>query len=233
MSAIHIASTPRQSESIFDPTTAPIASRNFSLLRSGNTQNGNVGGRFALPREFDSSRFASSFVAEGNEVESMAGEQPVMGTGYVADGWTVWKYPTKGKPVVDENFEPVLDKAGQPTFEEHPSAGKTHRISSQERGGPTYVLMCRPIEVQKQVNEVYGLLSIDNMTAEVRGETVAGQDPATMQSMLTERQLKKAEGGAIDADRAYEEGLGQSKVVHSSLTSTSERLTKPSKKVSK
>lgn len=208
MPTIQIPETQRdtlQGATVFDPANTNQHSsvgKNFSLLRSGTTHhNLNLGGRFSLPIAFEAKKFASKFAEEGNEVEAMQRDQPVMGTGYVADGWKVWK---------------------------HPQTGETHKISPLDNKGSAFVLMYRPIEVQSQVNEAYGLLSIDNMAAEARGDTIAGTDPNSREarSMLSTKHLSKVEGAEIAADAEYEESMGKSTVVASTLTNSG-RLTKP------
>lgn len=231
MGQILLAPTPRlQNTSIFDPENqGGVRITKFPQLRYKGGLNGqNLGGRFALPMEFDQNQFASAFVPDGNEVMAMQTDQPVQGTGYVADGWKVWKYP-------DKQTTPKLDDTGKPTkvFEDHPMKGKSHKVHSQDAHGPVYVLMYRPIEIQQQVNEIYGLLSIDNMTAEARGETIAGA-PIDDKGMLNERRLASTHVDAdIAADREAEESLGRSSVVQSTLQTPNARLTKPLQSVSR
>lgn len=260
MGQILIAPTPKLAQpaaSIFDPANNPnlggVKITQFPHLRFVGGANGiNVGGRFSLPPEFDSVRFASAYKMKGNEVLAAQREEPVLGTGYVADGWTVWKYPKNTQvPKLDDDGEPVMrkipnkdwNKNSDPSvpkeftemvYEENPSSGQPHEVHSQEQNGPTYVLMCRPIEVQNQINEIYGLLSIDNMTAEVRGDTIGGAKPDDP-GMLTDPRLANTHVDSdIAADRAAEEHLGRSSVVQSTLQSNqSSRLTKPPRKLSR
>lgn len=246
MPTLVIPATPRDTmggATVFDPATAGqagSAGRKFSMLRGSSAQNHlNLGGRFALPYEFDSQRFASAFVAEGNELQAMTLDQPVIGTGWVSDGWEVWKYPKfTNQQKIDEDGDPVFasnaKKEKVPVYAEHPQAGLPHKVPSTDRNGQTHVLMFRPIEIQNQVNEAYGLLSIDNMTNEVRGDTIAGMDRESKEaaSMLTNQQLNIVERD-IDSDAQFERGLGKSTVVHTSIPSNSGRLTKPPTKLSK
>lgn len=232
MGQILIQSTVRDPNAtvIFDPSTQTQTRGKLNLLRSSTNQNGNVGGRFALPPEFDSKRFASSFAVEGNEAEAMMEDQQVIGTGWVSDGWRPWKFPAnKLKPTRDEDGEVKKDEKGKSILDPHPNAGKVHKVKSLEREGPTYVLMCRPIEVQNQVNEAYGLVSIDNMAAEARGDTIAGDSPTKDPGMLGAQRL--GVDREVDADRQMEETIGRSAVVQSSIPHNSERLTKPPQQV--
>lgn len=212
MPTIQLLSTPREFGEASIPQ-GPQFGKKFSLLRErGAMENTSIGGRFSLPKEFDSQRFASSFHAEGNEAQAMTTPQPVMGTKYEAEGWEIWKYP------VGSNQE-----------------GKPHRVPSLDKGGQTYVLMCRSIEVQAQVNEAYGQLSRANMVAEARGETVGGDDPNSEENrgMLSTKQLDKVEGAILEADREFEERMGKETVVHSTLPSNAERLKSKPKKLSR
>lgn len=226
----------------FDPTRQKSSvGKGFSMLRAAANSNfQSAGGRFSVPSEFDAAQFAAAFHPEGNEAAAMRMPQPVVGTGWEADGWEIWKYPSHtNQQKVDEDGDPIYTKVGKddkvPAYVEHPNAGEPHRVPSLEKGGVTYVLMFRPIEVQNQVNEAYGLLSMDNMAAEARGETIAGHDPndKESQSMLSTKQLNRVEGAIIEADRDYEERLGRSTVVQSSIPSNTGRLTKPPKKLSR
>lgn len=157
-----------------------------ALKRSDALVGPNLGGKFALPAEFDSTNLASSLVLEGNEVLAMQVDQPVVGTPYTSEGWTVWNYP-----------------------EGHPQAGQPHKVTGV-KAGENYVLLCRPKEVQEQVNQAYGELSIKQMTAEVKGETLsvpeAGQDPG----MLTEERLSRE----IGVERDRDDQMGRSTAVH-------------------
>lgn len=209
MGQILIEPTPRlKNTSIFDSEgqRGGVQITKFPNLRyKGNDAGQNVGGRFSLPQGFDGEKFASAFVPEGNEVQAMQTDQPVIGTGYVSDGWQVWKNSTD-----------------QP-----------HKVHDRDQNGPVYVLMFRPIEVQQQVNEAYGLLSIDQMTAEVRGDTIGGK-PADDRGMLNEKRLASTHVDAdLAADREAEEHLGRSSVVQTTLQTPNERLTKPPQKVSR
>lgn len=254
MGQILIQGTPRQgAAAVFDPAAEPDRTFNsFSALRfAGTPQSGNVGGRYALPKEFDSNEFASAFVPEGSDVLAMQGEQPVQGTGYVAPGWTPWKYPEHGEPAIDETTgkQKVELKANPnwsktsgpevpkeipvPVFQRHPEAGKIHKVPGREKNDVAHILMCRPLIIQAQVNEIYGRLSIDQMTAEVYGETIEGK-PRTDSGMLGEQQLRAARNIDQDlrADQMAEEGMGRSAVLHTTLPHNMPvRLTVPPKKV--
>lgn len=216
------------STSIFD---AEQNSANHSSLNriSLSHQNGpEAGGRFAPPPEFDRNRFAAAWAAEGHGVQMMQGRQLITGTPFQSDGWEVWTFPEdsnipdgdKKKEVKNPNWTEGSKKPktiSVPVLKKHPLAGKPHSLPPLDRDGVVYVLMYRPIEVQEQVNEVLGLLSIEQMTAEVNGQTIAGL-PSNDPGMLGAERLKKAyHEQDIDIDREAEQSLGRSAVVHTSL----------------
>jgi hypothetical protein len=155
---------------------------NFGALnRRGGVNGAPIGGKFILPVEFDSVKFASAFYTEGAEARSMQTEQPVVGTAYFAEGWKVWKFPKE----IPEGFP----NEGDP----HPNAGEPHKVvSASSKSKEAFVLMYRPKEVQEQVNQCYGLLSLEQMTAEVKGETLSVEEANGDKGMLTADRLDKA-----------------------------------------
>lgn len=48
-------------------------------------------GVFDLPPDFPQDKFASNYVKKGNDVKAAEQDESVVGTPFVADGWTVWK----------------------------------------------------------------------------------------------------------------------------------------------
>lgn len=194
---------------------SPKQDPRFNLLttRAGHASGENLGGKFALPPEFESHRYASAFVLEGQEVLARQAPQPVLGTELISDGWTVWKYPGKlekteeGKKSKKNRGVPEL-KAGS----EHPLAGQPHKVVG-DKLGENYVLMFRPIEIQRQVNLAYGETSRLATVAEVRGETL--QPLVNTPGMLTSKQLTREERD-LEAEREFEEhGGGRTAVVGS------------------
>jgi len=61
------------------------------IKEAGPSDENQNAGQFALPANFDKNRFASKFVKIGNEVRAAEARQSLVGTGYTADGWAVWK----------------------------------------------------------------------------------------------------------------------------------------------
>lgn len=146
----------------------------FKNLQPLQTLSGdsNLGGDFALPREFDSKKFASSFIPKGNAVIAAKGRQTLIGTSYTADGWQVWKYPAE-----DSDEKP------------HPKAGESHEVTERSKGGGTFVLMYRSQAVQVEVNQAYGEVSRQRMSMEATGQTVAGANVTDDPGMLGKGRL--------------------------------------------
>lgn len=101
-------------------------------------------GAFRLPKTFDSKRYASSYV-ELNDVASKQSTESLIGTGYVAPGWAVWKDPDKGEP---------------------------HSVVASKK---KFLLLFRPRKVQEQVNRVFGKVSRERLMAERSGKTIGGE----------------------------------------------------------
>lgn len=187
MPAILIESSPKGIQSLSDPY--PL------LRRTSMGAAGNGIGKFSLPVEFDSHKFASAFYKEGQEALSMEAEQPLIGTSYTSQGWSVWRYPETLVPTgkLDDKKQPILSK--------HVMAGQPHKVAGAAPGD-NFVLMFRSAEVQEQVNHVYGTLSVEQMTREQTGETLsvegAGNDPG----MLTDQRLKREIGAEEEIERA-------------------------------
>lgn len=124
-------------------------------------------GVFNLPTTFDKQKYAAHWVKKGNAVDAMKAPQPILGTNYGAEGWSVWQYPNgnlKGRPA-----EVTTEKSG------------------------VYVLMCRPRSVQDDVNAIYGNVSKQHLIKETTGQSIAGQEIADG-GMLTDDMIRKATG---------------------------------------
>lgn len=125
-------------------------------------------GIFQLPPDFDRTKFAAEWVEQENvPVKQQRNLMPQVGV--TVPGLTVWKGDDgKGKPH-------VVNAAG---------------------GKKKFVLMCRPLKVQKAMNALYGNVTKRMINREVRGETAAGegiQDPG----ILTEQTLRQVAGGSL------------------------------------
>lgn len=126
---------------------------NFKHLQSTDGVQGanSQGGKFRLPAEFNSGKFASGFFEEGVEVDSKKQPEIILGTKFTAPGWTVWTYP--------EN-----DKSGK----KHPLAGQTHRIADT---AGKFVLMYRLKDLQQEINEAYASVGNTYIQDQVEGNT--------------------------------------------------------------
>ena len=110
-------------------------------------------GKFDLPHNFDSKKWAAEWVPE-KDVESKRGRERLIGVPATADGWEVYKGPKN-----DEKLTKATTKEG------------------------TWVLMVRPKDIQVAVNVLYGNLGKENARFEQEGGTVAGasqQDPGML-----------------------------------------------------
>lgn len=119
-------------------------------------------GIFTLPAEFDSKRFAAHWVKKGQAVNVASQREHLLGTQFTADGWTIWKKP---------------------------GGGNTPTVVPTSTGD--YILMCRPKEVQDQVNKIYGNVSIQRLLSEKQTSAQAAQQPGAS-GMLSDEQLRAA-----------------------------------------
>lgn len=125
-------------------------------------------GMFTLPPNFDTKRYAAEWVEE-SQVPMKSQRQILQGAGLTADGWSIWRAESKSKA--------------------------TEVFGS---GKKKFVLMCRPRQIQQQVNAVYGNISKQHINNEVSGATAAGQAPDP--GILTEERLRAVEKVGIGAE---------------------------------
>lgn len=199
--------------SVVNTPKAKLPARTDLLtVNKGYKSGQNYGGRFALPAEFDTAKFAAGFYQKGQQVLAMQQQQVVVGTAYTAAGWQVWKYP--GVAETNESSSKKKKKSkGVDDITGENKAGRPHEVTSTGKDGATFVLMFRPIELQEQVNRAYGDLSLDQMVNEIRGDTL-NPDAAGAGGMLTHKDLRQAGDRDVEADREFEEhGAGQSAAV--------------------
>lgn len=167
-----------------------------NLRRSPSLQIDNQGGKFALPPEFDRTKWASAYYLEGNESLAMQQPQVLQGTDLIADGWAVWKYP-------EERIISVPDEESggmKEDIEKHPSAGQPHRVHGL-KPGEVWLLHCRPLEVQDDVNRVYGEQSREQMIREIQGDTFTQDEGMSPSGMLTNRMLKAEIGAEAEIEQ--------------------------------
>lgn len=119
-------------------------------------------GIFSLPAEFDRTKFAAQWVQKGHDVARKQQREHLIGTPNVtADGWTVWKQPGKNTPYIA-----TTSKA-------------------------EWILMCRPVEIQRNVNAAYGNVGKQRMIKEkLTSATAASEQQAT--GMLSDDRLTQA-----------------------------------------
>lgn len=120
-------------------------------------------GIFNLPPDFPADKLASEWVAE-ERVRFKEQRQTLVGTGFSADGWTIYRADPKDKPTVVVN--------GQ---------------------NKKFVLMVRGRGLQNEVNALYGNVSKQRINREVTGETVGGKSLQDT-GILTEESLKQTVG---------------------------------------
>lgn len=194
----------------------PNLRRNPSLLTN------NQGGKFSLPPEFDTEKWASGFYLEGNESLAMGQDQPLQGTDLVACGWAVWKYPEEHIVMIPDEDNPGSLKQD---LQAHPKANEPHRVNGM-KPGEVWLLHCRPKDVQDDVNRVYGELSREQMVREIEGDTFTMDEGANPSGMLTNKLLN----AEIGKDSEIEGMPRQSAVVHQGPTNVK---TKKSQRVSR
>jgi hypothetical protein len=132
------------------------------------TGGGPDAGMFNLPPKFDQTKLAAEWV-ESSQVEMKRQRQVLQQAGVTADGWEVWKADPKDEPTVV-----------------HASGNKK------------FVLMCRDIEVQRQVNAIFGNVSKKILAREIKGETIAGEGLQDA-GMLNEERLRREIGGVMES----------------------------------
>lgn len=195
----------------------------FSLLTraTGNLPGSQVGGKFALPAEFDRSRYAASFYRQGQEANSMRAPQILMGSNplMTAPGWEIWKYPgvpqTKVKKGSGEKQIKGKSKDEDADGGIKSLAGKPHKVMGTG-ADETYVLMFRPIEVQQQVDLWYAEHSRTMMVQEVQGDTIDA-DVAEAGGMITAKQMTNdLHDRDVQAEAEFEEFMGKTAIVHGS-----------------
>lgn len=203
------------------PKAQSVARTDLLKINKGFRSGQNLGGKFALPAEFDASRFASSYVQKGPQVVAAMQDESILGTQYTAPGWQVWRFPgIPEKKISSSKKEKKNKTSGDAVISGREKAGLTHEVTSSTKDGITYVLMFRPIEVQNQVNRAYADLSLSQMVTEIRGDSLA-LPVEQSQGILTNRDLRQAGDRDIEADREFEEnGGGRTAAIEPSLLPT-------------
>lgn len=117
------------------------------LSRAVGPQNFNqLRGRLDLPAAFDNKRFAAKWVKKGPDVTKARESSLIAGSKgtLTAAGWEVWKDP------------------------------KTKQAHTRTLGNGVYVLLHRPMALQRVIQRMAGNVSKDRMVNEANGKTIAG-----------------------------------------------------------
>jgi hypothetical protein len=166
------------------------------------------GGQFALPAGFDSTKYASRWVLDGPSVEEAKQDEVLSFAGVKAAGWQVYK-------VLKAPTEEEVEKAKKESKNLTPRTVPCLRAV----GRNTYVLMFRPKELQKAVNQIYANQSRAMVNAEVDGETSAANvsdDPG----ILTNADMRRFDGRFQDAENVggYLKNVGNQKTPEQAVT---------------
>lgn len=130
-------------------------------------------GLFQLPPGFPVDKLASEWVEQGR-VQFKQQRENLIGTGYSADGWTIYRANPEDRP--------------------------TEVVTGDKK---RFVLMVRERDLQNQINKLYGNVSKMRINREVQGETVAGnglQDSG----ILTAQALRNNQVGGQADETALE-----------------------------
>mgnify|MGYP007080184336 CR=1 FL=1 len=164
-----------------------------------------AGSRFSLPATFDSKKFASKWVEDGPEIEEARQPQVIADARVQAAGWEVFK---------TLNLEAAKNDSGE-------DAKKSPKLIPVVRvvGKRKFVLMFRPLQLQRAVNQIYSNQSRDRVNREIVGESkVVGDDPGVLTNQDLQRvsrsygedaptPIPKGVGSVQDPNRASELAL--------------------------
>lgn len=131
-----------------------------------------LAGIFTLPSEFDTKQFASKWVKRGAAADAVIGQREHI----------------VGTDFTADPWEVWKD-------------GKNKPFSNKARDGE-YVLLCRPRQIQDEVNAIYGNVGKQRQLAEKRGETAGGVQVVDSGFLGDERlsQVIGREGAAQDGE---------------------------------
>lgn len=150
-------------------------------------------GIFNLPPDFDQNKYAAEWVEEG-QVGMKQQRQTLAQTGLSADGWQIWRKETKDKPTT------------------------THGS-----GNKKFILMCRPKEIQRQVNAAFGNVSKRLLNSEVAGKTNAAVSATPPNSHAPAGGMQMQDPGMISEDAAL--GRSKTEVAESTFPLNPETIT--------
>lgn len=142
--------------------------------------NGQIGDKFVTPHDFDKNRLASRWVIDGPEVQEAQQDEVLAYANARAKGWTVW---TRFEALEIEDqveFDRLKEIKNRSQDEEkayNKLNGKRKKVPyTRVVGKHKFVLMYRPIELQKAINQCYAAESRARVNLELKGETNAAND---------------------------------------------------------
>lgn len=161
---------------------------------SGGNAHRNAASSLSLPAGFDFNRFASKWVADGNEIDEAKQPKFIQSVGLRADGWQVYKQ-IQALSALDELANTKLPKEER----KKPAMVPVVRISS----GKPYVLMFRPKALQRALNVIHANESRDLVTRELSGQSAIANETGDP-GILTNEDMKQFNRVSDAEDRSSE-----------------------------
>lgn len=159
----------------------------LSTLTTAQTSNGQIGDKFSTPPSFDKKKFASRWVIDGPEVQEAQQDEVLSYANARAQGWAV--YQQDMSYTVDEQIR--LDEFSKKEKLSTEEQKEKRQIENNRKklpykrivGKHAFILMFRPINLQKAVNQCYAAESRARVNLEITGETNSaneGADPGVL-----------------------------------------------------
>ena len=145
-----------------------------------------LGNKFSLPANFPREQFSTLWAEEGNHAIEMQQDEYIESTGHKAVGWQIYLEPK----ITFEEEEVTDEKTGKTTKKKVPQKAEKAPVI-RVVGKKKFVLMIRPRNLQRAVNDLYARASRQMVNQELKGETNrsnVGNDPA----ILTNEDLRRA-----------------------------------------
>jgi len=154
----------------------------------------NASSRYALPADFDATKYASKWVFDGPEVQEAQQERVLAYANVKAQGWAVWK--TK-QPYTEEE-QAVIDgikSKEKPSQEDKITLTKLENARKlvphvRTIGKHKHILMFRPKALQQAINQIHAASSRALVNQELVGETNQ-VNPANDPGILTNADLRR------------------------------------------
>jgi len=128
--------------------------------------------KFSLPAGFDRTKFAARWEEEGLPVLDAANPEILAYAGLVAEGWKPWTVIDVEATAKQRKAKAQPEKPGEPV-KELPEVPPVRVPFTRVVGKKKFVLLYRPIELQRAVNAIYGEESRSRVTMEVKGDKVS------------------------------------------------------------